>query len=141
MKKCSTCKQVKSLEQFYEAKKGSGKYVYACKECEHKRALTRTEYGKQYRINKYKTDPEWRKQYVSRHEKDVVKDRCRQRTRYAVRVGKLKKLNCVTCDSSKTVPHHPDYNDHMNVIWFCQLHHRHYHLGYLKTYEYEEISL
>lgn len=129
LKRCSGCKEEKQRSEFYPSKARADGYHNYCKVCESKRIRGRREQLKAYRVKRFNTDPEWRKKYSSRHEPDKVKDNCRGRTRYAVRAGKIKKLGCVVCGVADTVPHHPSYEDHMTVIWFCQLHHRRYHLG------------
>lgn len=133
MKDCSSCKQEKPRSEFYKSPTRVDGLRDECKQCTSDRNRARRGYFKARRKERFTTDPEFRKKYSSRHEKDKVKDRARQRTRYYVKTGKIEKLACAMCGNPETVPHHEDYNDVFNVIWFCQLHHRHYHLGEFKV--------
>jgi len=44
--------------------------------------------------------------------------------RKALKNGTLEKQRCTVCGSPKTVAHHDDYNQPLNVIWLCHSHHR-----------------
>lgn len=58
---------------------------------------------------------------------DRKKHRVRQRTRYAVQVGKLVKKPCQHCGSSVGIEaHHNEYESvhaHLNVTWLCSVCH------------------
>lgn len=43
---------------------------------------------------------------------------------YAKRTGKVIQRDCLYCNSSKTVAHHPNYDLPLEVIWVCALHHK-----------------
>ena len=45
----------------------------------------------------------------------------------AVADGKLKKQPCVVCGSKKTIAHHEDYDKPLEVVWYCDSHHRQRH--------------
>lgn len=55
----------------------------------------------------------------------------RKRTRYAIKVGMLKKESCILCGDPKTEAHHEDYSKPLEVIWFCKPHHLKYHRNQL----------
>jgi hypothetical protein len=48
----------------------------------------------------------------------------RNRTRSAVKSGKLIKQPCEVCGTTKGVEaHHQDYSNHLDVKWLCKAHH------------------
>ena len=47
--------------------------------------------------------------------------------RYAVKVGKVKKLSCEVCGNPKSEAHHPDYSKPLDVMWLCRKHHADIH--------------
>jgi hypothetical protein len=58
-----------------------------------------------------------RLKYPEKHE-------ARQKLRYAVKVGKLKKLPCEVCGEVKVHGHHEDYSKPLEVKWLCDIHHK-----------------
>jgi hypothetical protein len=53
-------------------------------------------------------------------------DGVRQKTRRAVRSGKLKRLPCKVCGDPRSVAHH-DYSNPLEVVWLCNRHHSELH--------------
>ncbi len=49
---------------------------------------------------------------------------CHNEVRKAVRNGVLIKQPCSVCGSEKSMAHHESYDRPLEVIWFCQPHHR-----------------
>ena len=45
----------------------------------------------------------------------------------ALRAGTLQKLPCVRCQSKKSVAHHEDYDNKLDVMWLCQPCHKQRH--------------
>lgn len=62
--------------------------------------------------------------FLVRTEEQKRKEKCRDRARYLVRRGKIKRRNCTICGHWWTEMHHPDYSRPELVIWFCRYHHR-----------------
>ena len=60
--------------------------------------------------------------YKSR-KKHQVKYAARQRLKYAIRTGKIKRGPCRDCGSMDSFGHHDDYNKALEVIWLCRKHH------------------
>lgn len=60
-------------------------------------------------------------------EKYPEKWSARQKLRYAVSKGIIKKLNCEVCGDKNVCAHHPDYSKPLEVIWLCMTHHREVH--------------
>ena len=54
---------------------------------------------------------------------EINKVNVRQKLRYAVSVGKIKKLACNECGDVNSHAHHPDYSRPYEVIWLCRHHH------------------
>ena len=132
-KKCSRCKETKPVAEFYTKSKGpDGTQYYQgwCKLCEKKRGGSRLEWKREY-LKKYNpTHREYITAMQEKHRKlNMDKNRTRLRTRYHINAGHIKKLPCAVCEAVKVHSHHPDYNDHMRVVWLCPLHHSLLHAG------------
>ena len=78
-------------------------------------------YNREYRKEHgYKNETNSKYRYWEKH-------LCRCRTMYAVKKGKLIKLDCEVCGSKKSQAHHEDYSKHLEVIWLCPLCHKNKH--------------
>lgn len=53
--------------------------------------------------------------------------KCRDKTRWAIYSGKLKKEPCAICGELDVDAHHPDYSQPLDVIWLCRPHHQEIH--------------
>ena len=42
----------------------------------------------------------------------------------AIRSGLLEKKSCVICGTTKSYAHHESYNRPLDVVWYCQVHHK-----------------
>lgn len=60
--------------------------------------------------------------YAKHRERRIAKDR----VKYAVKTGKLKREPCVKC-GEKAEAHHPDYSKPLDIVWLCPTHHREHH--------------
>jgi ribosomal protein S27AE len=49
-----------------------------------------------------------------------LKANCRAYANVYLRRGKLKKLPCQRCGSTKSEMHHPDYSLPLEVLWMCR---------------------
>lgn len=58
--------------------------------------------------------------------------RAREQLRYAVKIGKVKKLSCIDCGSNKVEAHHTDYSKPLDVIWYCKKHHMFAHNKFIE---------
>lgn len=65
-----------------------------------------------------------RKRSLASKKKFPLKNNARNRTRYYVKVGRIKKEPCKECGELNVQAHHVDYNDAFNIIWLCGTHHR-----------------
>lgn len=59
----------------------------------------------------------------------VQKRKIREKTRAAVRAGKLKKKPCEVdgCNETLVIAHHKTYDDPLDVVWLCYKHHAELH--------------
>ncbi len=64
--------------------------------------------------------PRWDKPPVS------VRKACKAHAevKKALAKGILTKQPCVVCGSLKSIAHHEDYDKPLDVVWYCQSHHR-----------------
>lgn len=51
----------------------------------------------------------------------------------AIKTGKLRKQPCSVCGSPRAEGHHTDYEDKLNVVWLCRMHHLEEHGGRFRT--------
>lgn len=71
---------------------------------------------------------EWRKKHgyhneINSRKRYPEKVKCRNKTRYAIRTGVLKKQPCEVCKNCYVQAHHEDYTKPLEVRWFCAKHH------------------
>jgi len=82
-------------------------------------------------FEKNRNDPEWQaKRRKSREEwweRNYEKKIAHNKTRNAIRDGKLKKESCEVCGSKKVEAHHDDYSKPLEVRWLCKKHHMEHH--------------
>jgi hypothetical protein len=145
-KNCNNCKELKPVGEFYKKRKnlkcGTQYYHGLCKMCEKRYRAGMQEWYKKYLKG-------WRithKDYIIAKQEEIRKARpernkCRLRTRYHVRVGNLKKFPCVVCGVVTVHAHHPDYNDHMRIVWLCPQHHSLLHAGDYKLVDDRPVLL
>ena len=120
-KRCSRCREVKPVEEFFRnAARHDGLTSY-CKVCfpEHA-AYMRSQQSRGFKHNKARyvrgrrrTDPGFRR-----------KDDVRNFTRLAVRLGLITRHSCSACGNPNTEAHHTDYTKPLEVQWLCKEHHK-----------------
>ena len=108
LKKCTVCKQIKSLSEYNTRPDRKSGYRSECKKCQYKRQYCR-EKTQKYRI------------------------RAKQKALYATKIKILKKPEkCEKCGLKKPLDrHHPDYKYPKKVEWLCRKCHSNKH--YTKT--------
>jgi len=138
LKRCSSCKVEKSLDNFFPHQRTQDGYRARCKQCDN-----------EISVIKYQTDPEIRKKKLARvkayYEKNKEKWRDKDRKRRekypekykakaainsALESGKIEKKPCEMCGDTKSFGHHPDYNKPLEVQWLCRKHHSFVHRKY-----------
>lgn len=132
-KKCFKCGVEKPVDDFYTHPRMKDGRLGKCKECtksdvaahrleniERVRAYDRE---RAKRPERAKASAEissiWRKQ-------DRRRTKCHNAVTRAVRSGKLVREPCswLGCSETKTIAHHESYDRPLDVVWYCQPHHK-----------------
>lgn len=146
-KVCKTCDVIKPIAEFYKNKELRDGHFNECKMCCNKRTrenvannaqhyrdyhreisrlphyvkvsrdYKQTQAGKQSII---KACLNWNKKHPDRRSAITALN-------HAIATGKVKRYPCWVCGSIKTHGHHPAYDQPMNVIWLCPMHHKEVH--------------
>lgn len=69
------------------------------------------------------------RRWLALSQKGCPKERCRRKTRYAVKSGALAVAPCEVCGTENVEAHHDDYSNPMQVRWLCRKHHRDLHVA------------
>jgi hypothetical protein len=64
-----------------------------------------------------------RKRFRLDRRANIDKWKAREKFKYAVEVGKIKRLPCEVCGNPKSQGHHEDYSKPLEVRWLCANHH------------------
>ena len=146
-KTCRQCLTLKDISQFYKHKAMADGYLNKCKDCvknrvnnhrqenleriqayDRKRADLphRVESRKAYaKTSSYRTSCNAANQKYKQAYPDKAK--ARSLVRYAVLTGSLIKQPCCICGDIHSEAHHEDYNKPLDVIWYCDKHHKQRH--------------
>lgn len=117
-RECTVCGIYKTIENFYKSE------VTACIPCKRERA-------KRYRTSE-KGLKSAREYARTRYRKHRIQHLARSTAKYAVKSGKIIKPKlCSSCgEKRKLDAHHEDYSKPLDVIWLCDVCHKHQH-GFL----------
>ena len=133
-KTCTLCGEVKPLSEFYKAPGCKDGLANQCKPCVKARARIRL-IVKKDEVRAYERQRSKLPHRVEARVKAAQKEK-RERpervaARYtvgnAVRDGRLRKMDCAFCGSSKTEAHHHDYAKPLDVTWLCSACHSRFH--------------
>jgi len=133
-KKCKKCEETKAIIDFYEHPNMADGHLNICKECTKKRV------GK-HRTNNIERIREYDRTRGKEKERmasaAIVSNRWRKRdsrimaahnkVSRAIRSGLLEKKPCIICGATKSYAHHESYNNPLDVVWYCQVHHKDRH--------------
>lgn len=114
MNNCQRCKKVLPDRQLikqdkYLKKDGILRIYYRCSNC-----------CKTYNHKWGKTHLKEKIQAVYKSIKKYPwKNLSRQKTRYAIRIGKLVRKPCENCGEQKAQAHHDDYSKPLKIKWLC----------------------
>lgn len=95
----------------------------------------KTQSRPEFKERKKEYDKKWReenKEYLKTYRGTPtfkIKNSAREKLRYAIKTGKIKRLPCEVCGQEKTHGHHTDYRKPLDVMWLCTLHHGEIHRG------------
>lgn len=134
MKTCFKCLQSLPLEAFYKHSRMGDGHLGKCKECtktdvkkhrleklEHIRAYDRMRASKPHRKELAKRlQMRWKAEFPNRK-------RASSLVASALRSGRLKKMPCWVCGEARSEAHHPDYEEPLDVVWLCRIHHSETH--------------
>jgi len=123
---CHKCNQSLDSSLFYIARDKPTGHMYHCKECDKKIQRIRDNSDKRRKYHAMYSQIRWKN--IKENPEENNKQLCRMKTRYYVRVEKIKKENCLICGSKETQIHHLDYKMPPNIVFLCNLHHNHKHL-------------
>ena len=130
-KKCFKCGKVKPRSEFYAHGAMADGLLGKCKECTKKDAnehrLANLEKVRKYdreraknphRIaNAVEQNKRWRKE-------DGRRASAHNKVARAIRAGVIEKAPCCVCGSDNSLAHHESYDRPLDVIWYCQPHHK-----------------
>ena len=126
MKTCFKCGRALPLGEFYRHPMMADGHLGKCKDCT-KRDVRENYHSRRSHYLEYDQARAMRPDRVALRRKYPERDKARVKARAAVRSGKLTKLPCRICGSSKSEMHHPNYSEPLNVLWFCRRHHGEHH--------------
>jgi len=121
-KKCSGCKQEKTIDNFYKDKgrvSGYNNYCKPCKNLINRKSDKKTGNNKRWIMENYERS----RGYERGLEKDPRKSRARRTAQRAVKNGHLRRMPCLICDDPNSHAHHEDYSKPLDVVWLCTIHH------------------
>ena len=142
MKTCKKCLVEKDLSEFYKHPKSADGHFGKSGKCSlaeaHERRnrnidryreadrLRKLEHGAE-KVRNYRKTPQGqeatRESVAKWASNNEIKRRAHQAVKRAIVNGSLKKLNCVNC-GREAEAHHEDYSKPLDVIWYCDAHHK-----------------
>ncbi len=149
MKICFKCNKAKALSEFYRHPMMADGRLGKCKECtkrdvrknyannhEHYVAYDKARAMLPHRVQmreEYQATKAGKRAAARAHKKQIElyphKYKARVILGNAVRDGKVKKLPCEVCGSTRRIHgHHEDYSRPLDVVWLCSKHHKERHL-------------
>lgn len=133
-KTCFKCNKTKPITEFYKhAAMGDG-HLGKCKECAkadaNKHRLENIDKVRQYDRERGKS-----KERIAAATEQARRWRAEDKRRmiahgkvaYAIRSGVIIKQPCCVCGSSESMAHHESYDRPLDVVWYCQIHHKERH--------------
>lgn len=134
MKTCFKCGVCQPRENFYKHSRMADGLLGKCKDCTKKDANEHRannlekvrEYDRERGKNKERMkkaaeiSKKWRKD-------DARRMAAHKAVEMAVRKGAIVKQNCIVCGSEKSLAHHESYDRPLDVVWYCQIHHKERH--------------
>lgn len=128
---CRKCEETKAIIDFYEHPKMADGHLNICKECTKKRVgehrTKNIEQIREYDRTRGKekermaTSAIISKRWAKRDSRIMS---AHSKVSRAIRSGLLEKKSCVICGTTKSYAHHESYNRPLDVVWYCQVHHK-----------------
>jgi hypothetical protein len=131
MKTCFKCGTSKPRTEFYKHPDMGDGLLGKCKECTKKDAnahrLANLDKIREYDKRRSKL-PHRIKMATAVNNLWRAEDKrrvvCHGAVSKAIRSGKLTRMPCVVCGSNKSLAHHESYDMPLDVVWYCQIHHK-----------------
>jgi len=120
-KRCSKCKETKSLDKFYKRKKNKIQLRSECKLCSVN--------GCKLSFREWKITHKERVNVIKKrsNKKCPGRYKAREICHNAITSNKLTKQPCVVCGKTEVEAHHSDYTKPLDVDWLCKKHHSLWH--------------
>ena len=133
-KECFKCSAVKPLEEFYKHSEMADGHLNKCKACTKNDVLLHREKNIE-KIREYDRarakNPDRKKTMgiisAAWKNADKRRERAHSAVARAIRSGKIVQNPCVRCGNTKSIAHHEDYDNKLDVIWLCQPCHKQRH--------------
>ena len=124
-KRCWKCDTFKPISEFRKDRTKMHGISGCCKPCHAERSQ---EYYRNNREMCRANRREYSKVYdKKRGPERKIMSRAHAAVRWAIKVGKLKRLPCEICASEPSEAHHDDYSKPLDVRWLCRSHHAELH--------------
>ena len=134
MKTCFKCNIPQPLTEFYKHNQMADGFLSKCKSCTkldaNKHRADNLEKVREYdrERSKYPHRVELhREQTKMWRSADKRRAKCHRAVAYAIKTGKLTRVPCVRCEEVKSLAHHENYDEPLNVVWLCQPCHKQRH--------------
>ncbi len=133
-KTCFKCSQTKPITEFYKHSAMGDGHLGKCKVCAkadaNKHRLENIDKIREY--DKERGRSKERIAAAAKHakhwrEQDKRRAISHNKVAYAIRKGNLVKSPCCVCGSSESMAHHESYDRPLDVVWYCQIHHKERH--------------
>lgn len=138
MKKCFKCELEKPFTEFYVHNQMADGYLNKCRSCAkndaNKHRAENLEKIREYdrvrgkNADRIKKSAEITKIWRAQDKRRSVAHNIVAR---AIRKGDLCPKPCERCNSEKSIAHHEDYDQPLNVVWLCQSCHKKRHIELL----------
>ena len=134
LKVCFKCGVAQPRTEFYKHSAMADGILGKCKSCT-KKDSTKRRNDNIDAVRKYDRDraknPERARDSAAINKRwrqeDKRRTRCHNALIRAVRSGTIKKEPCCICGSENSLAHHEDYDFPLDVVWYCQPHHKERH--------------
>lgn len=146
-KTCKKCNITKPLTLFYKEPRLFDGHSNSCKMCKKKQSndyrKSNLEKVREYdrnrpntllRLEKERTRKKTKQQILNKRKSNQlwaknnkIKKRAHAIVQRAILVGEINKKPCVVCGDTKSEAHHENYNEPMNIVFYCRQHHQERH--------------
>lgn len=134
LKKCFKCGESQPRTNFYKHGQMADGLMGKCKDCTKKDvAAHREKHIEKIRAyDRARGKNKERMAYASEISKrwraeDSRRMKSHNAVARALKNGVLQKSNCCICGSEKSLAHHESYDRPLDVVWYCQIHHKERH--------------